>query len=113
LLGGNYTFETSTLATSSASPTLNQRFAFISFQGFTTAAGATQDLTINNSFFSTSATSPQMFTVCNLNASGNNAMMRLNGVRITAGQAVLQVQNTGAAALGAGDDIRVWFWQIG
>lgn len=79
----------------------------ITFTGFTTAMGASQEFSIGNAAHGAGA--GMLCTVQNLNASGNGALMTLTGIIGGAGDFVVATTNNGAGALGAGDDVIISF----
>ena len=97
-----------TISGSTASQTLNDRFGVATYTGFTTASTAKQAFTLVNSNVTT--TSAIMVTVSNLNASGNAALMGIQGITQAAGSIVVSTINNGAGALGAGDNVLISFW---
>lgn len=101
---------TATAASPTAATTVNERIIVSTFTGFTTAAAASQDFTINSSLITTS--SGTFVQVTNLNASTNDAVMTLDGVTQAAGSLVVHTTNNGADALGAGDSILISVWII-
>jgi len=110
--GGNVEIVPAT--TSVASPadtaTINKRVGVATFTGFTTAAAASQVLSINNTFIT--GTSGLLITATNLDVSTNGASVVITGVTQAVGSILFTVTNNGGGALGAGDNILVTFWVI-
>ena len=88
--------------------TANSRVVVGTFTGYTTASGDPQGFKIASSLITTS--SAILVTVTNLNASGNNALMTIEGVVQSTGQIAVACTNNGAGALGAGDNVLVNVW---
>lgn len=99
---------TGSVASPTASITINDRFGVATFTGFTTASAGTQDFTISNS--TVLATSAVNLSIANLNASTNAAVMTIIGVTQAAGSLVVHTKNNGAGALGTGDNVLITFW---
>jgi len=95
-----------TIASPTASTTLNVNVGSGTFTGFTTAAAATQDFTITNSLVTTS--SKILCTVCNEGA--NDAQMEIRRITRAAGSFVVKVVNSGAAALNG--NVIITFWVL-
>jgi hypothetical protein len=104
---GNVTMAPGTASVAGTSLTIDARVGVATFTGLTTAAGATEDLTITNS--SLGAGDGIFVTVSNKGS--NDADMTLEGVITeTAGTLTVHTQNNGAAALNG--DLIVTFWII-
>ena len=99
---------TQSVASPTASVTMNNRVGCATFTGFSTAAGGTQAFTISNTTVLT--TSCVLVTVSNLNGSGNGAQMGVQGVTQAANSIIVNTKNNGAGALGAGDNVLINFW---
>jgi hypothetical protein len=99
---------TATVASPTASSTINDRLGCVTFTGFTTAATGTQAFTITNSNILT--TSAVHVTITNLNASTNGAQMTIQNVTQAAGSIIVNTKNNGGGALGAGDNVLINFW---
>lgn len=95
-----------TIASPTASTTLNVNVGSATFTGFTTAAAATQDFTITNSLVTTS--SKILCTVCNEGA--NDAQIEIRRITRAAGSFVVKVVNSGAAALNG--NVIITFWVL-
>lgn len=95
----------------SATDTLNfgsaTYVAAVTFTGFTTAMGASQDFSIGNAALV--AGSGILCTVSNLNTSGNGALMTLTGVITGDAELVVTATNNGIGDLGAGDNVIISF----
>jgi len=107
---GNVFMFPAALTTASTSPTLNKRVGSIRITGLTTAATATEIITISNSIITT--TSAIFCSVTSLNASTNDALMQINGLVQSTGQLIVSLDNIGLGALGAGDDVRINLWVL-
>ena len=86
--------------------TINANVGVATFTGYTTAAAASQVLTVTNS--KCSATSAILCTVANNGAA--DAQMTITRVQPTAGAILVTVKNNGAASLA--DNIILTFWII-
>lgn len=95
-----------TIASPTASTTLNVNVGSATFTGFTTAAAGTQDFTITNSLVTTS--SKILCTVCNEGA--NDAQVNIRRITRAAGSFVVKVVNDGAAAVNG--NIIITFWVL-
>lgn len=105
--GGNVTMAPATSSVAGTSLTINARVGVATFTGLTTAAAATETLTITNSALG--AGDGVFCTVSNRGT--NDAQMTLTRVNTqTAGSLVVQADNNGAAALNG--DVIVTFWII-
>jgi hypothetical protein len=89
-----------------AAVTINANVGVGTFTGITTAAGSSQDFTINNSICT--ATSAILCTLANKGA--NDAQMTVQRVLPGAGSFVVTAKNNGAAALNG--DVIITFWII-
>lgn len=104
---GNVTMVPGTASVAGTSLTLNARVGVATFTGLTTAAAATETLTITNSALG--AGDGIFCTVSNRGT--NDAQMTLTRVNSqTAGTLIVQCDNNGAAALNG--DLIVTFWII-
>lgn len=97
---------TATEASPTFAATINANVGVATFTGFTTAAGASQDLLIVNSLVTTTSA----ILVTALNGGGNDAQMTIT--RVEPGFTGFQVTlvNNGAAALNG--DILITFWVL-
>lgn len=100
---GSQKATTATAASPTAAVTSNSYSIVATFTGFTTAAAGSQAFTINNSLIT--LTSGVEVTVTSLNASGNLAVLTLDGIVQAEGSIIVNVTNNGAGALGAGDNV--------
>lgn len=89
-----------------AAVTINANVGVGTFTGITTAAGSSQDFTINNSLVT--ATSAILCTLANKGA--NDAQMTVQRVLPGTGSFVVTAKNNGAAALNG--DVIITFWVI-
>jgi hypothetical protein len=104
---GNVTMapSTATVASPTATATINARVFKATFTGFTTAAGATQSYTITNSAFGVG--DGVFLTVAN--AGSNDCQLTVQRVNVeTAGSIVVTVKNNGAAAQNGNTVITGW-----
>jgi hypothetical protein len=97
---------TATVANPTTTAVINANVGVATFTGFTTAAAASETLTITNS--KVSSTSAILVTVSNLGA--NDAQMTLQRIKQGAGTFDVEITNNGAAALNG--NIVVTFWVI-
>ena len=103
--------DTASVASPTATSTLNSRVICVTFTGFTTAnAGGAQAYTIVSSAIL--STSSIQVSVCNLNASTNGAFLTVTGITQAAGSIIVHTANNGAGALGAGDNVLVNVWVL-
>lgn len=98
--------ETETAASPTDEVTINSIVMSATFTGFTTAADAELEVTINNSSITTS--SALLVTVSNLGT--NDAQMTLTRVEPKAGSVDITMQNLGTEALNG--DVRVNIWRL-
>jgi filamentous hemagglutinin len=101
---------TTSVASPAATATLNTRVGSVTFTGFTTAASASQQFTINNLLVTT--TSALFVTVAHLNASTNGALLVVTDVTQNTGHILVTIQNLGTNPLGAGDNVLLNFWVL-
>lgn len=112
--GGDITVAPSnvTAASPTSTVTANNNVIKATFTGFTTGHGAYQTYTINSSKIL--ATSAIMASVTNLNASGNDAALTINGTNQAAGVMNINTLNSGLGGtggdLGAGDNVIITLW---
>ena len=96
------------IASPASTATLNFNVGKVTCTGFTTAAsGGTQVFTITNN--KVSASSFVQLSVASLNASGNNALLSVKGLVLSANTMRITIANNGAGPLGAGDSILLAF----
>ena len=98
--------------TTSAVPaaTIHRNVGALTITGLTTAAAATQVITItNNKVLTTSAV---LCTATNLNASLNGAAIGIQSIVQAASTLLVTLVNNGGGALGAGDNVHVNFWVL-
>lgn len=104
---GNVTMVPATATVAGVALTINARVGVATFTGLTTAAAATETLTITNS---TLGAGDGIFCTVS-NRGTNDAQMTLTRVNTqTAGTLIVQADNNGAAALNG--DLLVTFWII-
>jgi hypothetical protein len=112
--GGNVGVVSSTATAASPVATITKNnFEIITatFTGFTTASAATQAFTIDSNLIL--ATSGLHVTLTNLNISGNGAEMTITNITQAVGSIVVNTVNSGAGALGAGDNVLISVWIMG
>ena len=108
--GGKISMVPVTASGSSTTVTLNSRVSEFTITGLTTASGATQSITFNNSNITTSSA---ILAFCyNLNASTNGAAMAVFGTSVAAGVATIILKNNGGGNLGTGDNVSVTVWVL-
>ncbi len=104
---GNIFFNANKSATAGFTVAIDAYVAVARITGQTLAQGASQDITITNSFVTTS--SAPIVTVANLNVSTNDGYLTVDGVTVAAGSFIVHVTNNGAGNLTADDTILVSF----
>ena len=92
---GNTSIDSGSGTAAGAAITINAKIGVATLTGLTTAAGATEDLTITNDQLTEGC--GILVTVSNLGT--NDAQMTLTRVLTAAGTMLIQVENLGAAAL--------------
>jgi len=101
-----------TVASPTATATVNSRVIEATFTGFTTANGGYQTFVIASSLIL--ATSATLVNATNLNASTNGAAVQIAGIIQAAGSLTISLLNNGLAGsggnLGAGDNVIITVW---
>ena len=91
--------------------TVNSRVIKATYTGYTTGGGLAQTVIVASSEILT--TSACFITITNLNASGNGALVALDGTIQATGSLTIQWVNTTVAnALGAGDSVIITVWVL-
>jgi len=94
--GGQLFMQPATVSAAAAAATLNAMLGVVTLTGLTTAAAASQELTITNS----DCAAATYGVLCSVNTMGtNDAQMTITRVKPAAGSFVVTVVNNGAAAL--------------
>jgi hypothetical protein len=104
------TVNTQTVASPATNATANVNVIVATYTGFTTAAAASQTLTVTSNKIL--ATSGIFVTVASLDVSTNGAALSLISVVQAVGSIDVTYKNNGGAALGAGDNVIITVWII-